>query len=201
VGSVGRASALSFYPTKNLGALGAAGALFTADAGLASAARCLRDYGQSAKYEHTQLGLNSRLDELHAAILARALLPRLAAWTERRRAIAARYRAEFEQPRVLPLPCPNGSESVWHLFPVRVAGGGRAALMQHLRARDIQSAVHYPKLIPEQQALAATAFQTQGELPVARALCGEELSLPIHPFLTDDQVRRVIEAVHSWSPA
>lgn len=199
VGSVGEICALSFYPTKNLGALGDGGAVLTDDESLRDACRALRDYGQTGKYEHAVLGLNSRLDELHAAVLRRALLPRLDRWTERRRAIARHYLGRIRSPHVRPLPAAEGSEPDWHLFPVMVRGGRRAAFAAHLRDRGVQAAVHYPKLICDQRALRGFPFEARGELPRARALAEGEVSLPIHPHLDDTEVERVVDAVNSWS--
>lgn len=198
VGSVGDISATSFYPTKNLGALGDGGAVLTGDPALAEACQTLRDYGQSAKYVHSVLGLNSRLDELHAAILAGAFLPRLPAWTQRRCEIAERYRADIRHPLVTPLPVPAESGSVWHLFPTLVSGAGRVALAAHLKRHGIGSAVHYPHLIPAQPALAGSVFEIRGELVCAQRLADGELSLPIHPYLTDGEVAHVIATVNGW---
>lgn len=196
VGSVGFATATSFYPTKNLGALGDGGAVLTRDAAVADGCRVLRDYGQRAKYVHDELGLNSRLDELHAGILRTALLPRLAAWTARRREIAGVYLEGLRGAKGVKLPpVPDGSESVWHLFPT-VVQGDRAAAMKKLADLGIQSAVHYPRLAPHQPALAQIPYEAPA-LPVADELAAQELSLPIHPFLTDAEVARVIDAVKS----
>jgi dTDP-4-amino-4,6-dideoxygalactose transaminase len=193
VGSVGQVSATSFYPTKNLGAMGDGGALVTGDPELAAAARCLRDYGQSAKYEHAELGLNSRLDELQAAVLHDAFLPRLAAWTERRGEVAGRYAAGLAGAAVQPLPAPPGSSSVWHLFPVLVDDAG--AFAAHLQAHGIASGRHFPRLIPDQEALAGRRdIRSLGGLPRARRIAAHEVSLPIHPLLTDAEVDRVIAA-------
>ncbi len=200
-GSVGQLAATSFYPTKNLGALGDGGAVTTDDPALADRCRALRDYGQSAKYVHDTLGLNSRLDELQAAILARAFLPRLAAWTARRRGIARAYAAALRHPLVRVLGEPGGSEGVWHLFPVCVPTARREAFLRHLGARGVQAAVHYPRLIPRQPALAGCAFEVRGELARAEELAATEVSLPIHPYLTDAEVERVIETVNGWEGA
>ncbi len=200
-GSVGQLAATSFYPTKNLGALGDGGAVATDDPALADRCRALRDYGQSAKYVHDSLGLNSRLDELHAAILARAFLPRLAAWTGRRRDIARAYSASLRHSLVRVLGEPDGSEGVWHLFPVCVPSERREAFVRHLGARGIRAAVHYPHLIPQQPALRGCAFEVLGELPRAEALAATEVSLPIHPYLTDGEVERVVAAVDGWEVA
>jgi dTDP-3-amino-3,4,6-trideoxy-alpha-D-glucose transaminase len=199
VGSAGDLGVLSFYPTKNLGALGDGGAIVTDDTALCDACRSLRDYGQSGKYEHTVLGLNSRLDEIQAAVLRRAFLPRLERWTERRRAIARIYLDGIRSPRVRPLRVAPGSESVWHLFPVWVRGERRAAFVAHLRACGVQGAVHYPKLICDQRALRDVPFEVRGELPRARSLAEGEVSLPINPYLEDTEAVRVVDAVNSWS--
>lgn len=197
-GAAGHLAATSFYPTKNLGALGDGGAVLTADPALAERCRALRDYGQTGKYVHELLGLNSRLDELQAAIMARAFLPRLPAWTARRRAVARAYLDGLRNPAVRPVEPPAGSESVWHLFPVLVPAAHRDAFMRHLAAGGIQSAVHYPRLIPRQPALAGTGFEVHGTLDVAEALAATEVSLPVHPYLTDAEVARVIDAVNAW---
>lgn len=195
-GSVGVASATSFYPTKNLGCLGDGGALVTNDDALARAARSLRDYGQSSKYVHADLGLNSRLDELQAAFLRSALLPRLDAFTSRREAIAAAYTNGIRRDGIVLPEAPPGSASVWHLFPV--LSSRRDALIAHLRAHDIQSAVHYPGLIPHQAALRSVPFEVAGMLERAEAFARSEVSLPIHPFMTDADVARVIDACNAF---
>lgn len=202
VGDVGRTLATSFYPTKNLGALGDGGALFTDEPELAEAARCLRDYGQAGKYVHTRLGLNSRLDELQAAILESAMMPRWPAWEERRRQIASLYLAGLAHPRVAPLPVSPLSRSVWHLFPVLVAGELRQHLLDHLRGCGVLGLVHYPVAIPDQPVLAENPrlMEIYGDLPRARALAAGEVSLPITPDLSDQEIHQVIEAVNTWSP-
>ena len=198
-GTVGDLAATSFYPTKNLGALGDGGAVLTDDEGLRTAASALRNYGQSRRYVHDRLGLNSRLDEVQAAILEAAQLPRLDAWTARRRQVAARYLAGIRHPGVrLPAPAAR-AEPVWHLFPIVVAPDKRDSLQAHLRASGVETAVHYPTLIPEQEALAGVTFEVIGELPRARELAGGEVSIPIHPYLSDDEADRVVAAVNGWS--
>ena len=196
VGSVGAFAVTSFYPTKNLGAMGDGGAVLTADAPGAEHARALRDYGQSAKYVHTQLGLNSRLDELQAAILRTAVLPGLEDATARRREMAARYRAGLDHAQIVVPPVPSGSESVWHLFPVLV-DGDREAFREHLAAGEITTGLHYPQLIPEQEALAAGGVLPP--LPRARRFAAGGGSLPIHPLLSDEDVDRVIDACNAWT--
>ncbi len=199
VGTTGEVAATSFYPTKNLGCMGDGGALLTRDPAVAETARCLRDYGQAAKYVHARRGLNSRLDELQAAILRSAHLPRLARHTARRRTIAETYRRGIHNAAVSVPPAPEGSASVWHLFPVLVEGE-RARFGAHLDARGVAHGVHYPLLIPEQKALAGIGFEVHGELTNARRFADREVSLPIHPYLTDEEVARVIDACNGWDP-
>jgi dTDP-3-amino-3,4,6-trideoxy-alpha-D-glucose transaminase len=198
-GSVGRVAAVSFYPTKNLGALGDGGALLTVDETLARRARALRHYGQSATYVHDEAGLNSRLDELHAAILKDVFLPRLSRWTARRKEIARRYLCGIECGSASPLPVPEGSDSVWHLFPVLCEAERRDAFRAHLSDAGVSTGIHYPRLIPDQKALRDSGTgEIHGPLENAASLTGREVSLPIHPFLPDEDVERVISAVNAW---
>lgn len=199
VGTVGAAAAVSFYPTKNLGALGDGGAVLTAEPSIAARARVLRHYGQSATYVHDELGLNSRLDELQAALLADVLLPRVDAWTERRREVARAYGTGIRNPAVKVPAVEARSESIWHLFPVLVEGSGRDRFREHLRQRGISSGEHYPRLIPDQKALRDSGrFEVRGDLVRARRYAEGEVSLPIHPYLSDDDVERVVAAVSDW---
>jgi dTDP-3-amino-3,4,6-trideoxy-alpha-D-glucose transaminase len=200
VGSAGQAAGLSFYPTKNLGALGDGGALLTGDGAVARDAATLRNYGQSSKYKHELAGLNSRLDELQAAILSGSL-ERLPAWTERRRAIAAQYRAALRSRCVTVPRSPEGSHSVFHLFPVLVdEPTQRDDLSRHLAEAGIQTAIHYPILIPQQKALPPGSFDVLRPLVMAQRFASCELSLPIHPYLDAADVDRVIECVNGWDP-
>ncbi len=197
VGTVGGLAATSFYPTKNLGCLGDGGALLTASAEHDALARSLRDYGQRAKYEHDHLGLNSRLDEVQAAVLHDALLPALDAATARRREIAARYRAEIRNPALEIPPVPEGSASVWHLFPV--IAPDRASFETHLDAAGVAAGRHYPHLIPDQEAMrGADPATLLSPLTRARAFAAREVSLPIHPHLDDAEVERVVAACNAW---
>jgi dTDP-4-amino-4,6-dideoxygalactose transaminase len=201
-GSVGQVAATSFYPTKNLGALGDGGAVLTASPTIAQQARALRHYGQSATYAHDHVGLNSRLDELHAAVLCEALLPHLAEWTERRRRNVARMRQGIANAAIELPPVPAGSISCWHLFPVLVSPADRDAFVEHLRLCGIQSAVHYPRLIPAQRALADYGrFEVAGELNNARRFALGEVSLPIHPVLTEEEICRIVESCNAWKPS
>ena len=200
-GTVGQVSATSFYPTKNLGALGDGGAVLTASAEIARAARALRNYGQTDFCLHQEIGLNSRLDEVHAAVLHDAFLPRLESWTRSRAEIAAHYLGEIHNRWVrLPVTSP-ASRSVWHLFPVIVAAAHRMSLVRHLRDRGGMSGAHYPRLIPDQPAMKRYgAFELGCDLARATEFVAGEVSLPIHPFLTSEETGRVIDSVNCWRP-
>jgi dTDP-4-amino-4,6-dideoxygalactose transaminase len=188
VGTIGAAGAFSFYPTKNLGALGDAGAIVTNDAALADRLKRLRNGGQQHRYHHLEFGVNSRLDEMQAAVL-RARLPLLPAWTERRRAIGARYRQALGgAPVTVPPECEPGH--VYHLFPVR--SPERDAVQAHLRAEGIETLIHFPVPIPRQPALANAPASS---CPVADRVCREVFSLPLHPALADADVDRIAAAV------
>jgi dTDP-4-amino-4,6-dideoxygalactose transaminase len=197
VGTTTVGAATSFYPTKNLGALGDGGAFLTNDDAVATAARQLRDYGQRAKYEHVVAGLNSRLDELHAGVLRSAVLPRLGRGTDRRRAVAAEYGRAISNPRLRVESAPADSTSVWHLFPVFVSDAeDRDAFRAHLTEHGIATAIHYPILASAQEALAAP--QPATEFPVGDRLSRTEVSLPMHPYLDDAAVARVVDACNAW---
>ena len=191
VGTIGVAGAFSFYPTKNLGALGDGGAVVTRDPTVADRLRRLRNGGQSDRYRHDTFGVNSRLDELQAAVL-RARLPLLAGWTSKRRALAAAYRHALDgAPVEVPRQYDDGH--VYHLFVVRSRDHeARTVLQQRLAARGIETLIHYPVPIPRQPALAATA---PADCPVAARVCSEVLSLPLYPALGEADVRRVAEAI------
>jgi dTDP-4-amino-4,6-dideoxygalactose transaminase len=191
-GGAGIAAGTSLYPTKNLGALGDGGVLFTDDSALAGKARSLRDYGQRARYEHVDGGLNSRLDELHAAILRSAMLPRLDRYLQRRREIAQRYRAGLAGTALRPIEATGGG-SAYHLFPVEVVAGDPRAVQEALLGSGVQAGRHYPFLCPDQPAVAGQGLELD-PMTTARRLAERELSLPIHPYLEDDEVERVIAA-------
>ena len=197
-GSTGDLAATSFYPTKNLGAMGDGGAILTNHAGFAEMAATLRDYGQSAKYRHEMVGYNSRLDELQAALLRRVSLPRLEDWTRRRGEIAQCYLDQIRHPEVELLGAPPGSASSWHLFPVWVAPHRREQFLAHLKAAGIGAGIHYPVIVPDQPALSGVAQEEGFECKRARLLAASEVSLPIHPYLSSEEVQRVIEAVETW---
>jgi dTDP-4-amino-4,6-dideoxygalactose transaminase len=183
--------ALSFYPTKNLGALGDGGAILVNDPALASRLRQLRNGGQSDRYRHELPGVNSRLDELQAAFL-RVGLRHLSAWTERRRALAAFYARELEGAGVAPLGEQPYARAVFHLFVVRHPR--RDALMAALAERGVGTLIHYPIPLHLQPVFAPLGGRP-GDLPVAEKACAEILSLPLYPELTDEQALSVAAAV------
>jgi dTDP-4-amino-4,6-dideoxygalactose transaminase len=161
----------------------------------------LRDYGQTAKYQHSEIGYNSRLDELQAAILRLSGLPRLNEWTERRRVIAARYLSEIENEHVITAAIAEESKSCWHLFPVRIGGGRKNCFIHALREKGVATGEHYPAAIPDQSAIRGCRHEiAAGGIEEARRFCSSEVSLPIHPYLTDDEVTQVVETVNRWRP-
>jgi aminotransferase EvaB len=195
-GTFGDAGCFSFYPTKNLGALGDGGAVVTPTSDVADRVRALRQYGWTTKYVSSIAGgRNSRLDELQAALLL-AMLPRLDGWNRRRREIAAMYSAGIEHPRIAcPAPRPAGDEScVGHLYVVRAAH--REALQAHLAAHGMPYDVHYP--VPDHRQPALQAEFSGCALPVTEALSTEVLSLPCFPEMTDTEVVDVIACVNAW---
>jgi dTDP-3-amino-3,4,6-trideoxy-alpha-D-glucose transaminase len=184
LGTFGVAGAFSFYPTKNLGALGDGGAIVTSDASLSARVKRLRNGGQSDRYHHVEFGINSRLDEMQAAIL-RARLPYLVDWTAKRRTLAGVYRsALMDAPIRVPREFDPGH--VYHLFVVRCPH--REDLQQHLADDGIETLVHYPVPIPCQPALAS---QNPADCPVANRICEEVLSLPLHPGLARSDIATV----------
>jgi dTDP-3-amino-3,4,6-trideoxy-alpha-D-glucose transaminase len=184
VGSFGSAAAYSFYPTKNLGALGDGGAITTGDGALAARLRRIRNGGQSDRYHHVEMGVNSRLDEIQAAILT-ARLPFLAGWTRSRKAKAERYRQRLEGAAItVPPECDPGH--VYHLFPV--LSRNRERLQAGLRDEGIETLIHYPVPIPRQPALEA---ERPAECPEADRVCSQVFSLPMYPGIPDEHVDEV----------
>jgi dTDP-4-amino-4,6-dideoxygalactose transaminase len=188
VGTVGIAGAFSFYPTKNLGALGDGGAVITRDASLADRIKRLRNGGQTDRYHHVEIGVNSRLDELQAAIL-RARLPVLPRHTERRRLLALVYRLALVDSNVT-VPRELDPGHVYHLFPVRAQR--RTQLQDRLRQSGIETLVHYPVPISQQPAFAALG---RADCPEAERAANEVLSLPLYPGLSTEAVTAVAGAV------
>lgn len=194
-GCFGAFGAYSFYPTKNLGTLGDGGALVTDRPDIAELAARLRNYGQSRRYHHPHLGLNSRLDEIHAALLS-ARLPWLDRFTARRRAIARAYRENLKAGKVRLLAAPMEEENhVHHLFPVLCSQ--RDALVDHLKRKGVEAHIHYPIPVHLQDSCGALA-RAPGGLPCAEAHARDVLSIPCHPQLGDQDVERVIEAINSF---
>jgi dTDP-4-amino-4,6-dideoxygalactose transaminase len=191
VGTIGIAAATSFYPTKNLGAAGDGGAILTRDAQLAMRIKRLRNGGQSSRYRHDEFGVNTRLDEMQAAIL-RARLHYLPGWTAKRRAIAARYRAALQGADVR-VPREFDAGHVYHLFPVLT--GERDRFQAHMKQREIETLIHYPVAIPQQPALAATS---PAMCPIADQVCSQIVSLPIYPGLSEAAVAAVAEAASTF---
>jgi dTDP-4-amino-4,6-dideoxygalactose transaminase len=191
-GGLGHAAGTSFYPGKNLGALGDAGAVLTNDAAIADKVRTLRNYGSKVKYEHLEAGYNTRLDELQAAFL-RAKLAVLDDWNVRRRQVARQY---TEGLRGLPLQLPAVPEwalPVWHLYVV--ATPQRDALKRYLEERCIGTVIHYPK--PPHLQECYPAYRDH-KLPLATRLAGEVVSLPMSPDMTQAEVAEVIAAVRAF---
>jgi len=197
-GTAGDIAATSFYPTKNLGAMGDGGAVLTADRELARCVRMLRDYGQQAKYVHTLVGYNSRLDELHAALLRRVGLEWLPKWIAARCHNASAYVTGISNPAIAVHSVPPGARSSWHLFPVWVEPERKSDFMHWLNDSGIVCGQHYPIPIPEQPVMAEVAFEMATDIPMARRLCRSEVTLPVHPYLTESEVQRVIEVCNAW---
>jgi dTDP-3-amino-3,4,6-trideoxy-alpha-D-glucose transaminase len=194
VGSFGAIAAYSFYPTKNLGALGDGGAITTNDAALAARVRRLRNGGQTDRYHHAEFGVNSRLDEIQAAVLS-ARLKWLRRWTETRRALARRYRAALATAPVT-VPPERDAGHVYHLFPV--LSESRTALQGHLGARGIETLIHYPIPVPRQPAVAS---EQPAHCPVADRVAAEVLSLPLNPGMTPQAIEEVAAALHAFHAA
>jgi dTDP-4-amino-4,6-dideoxygalactose transaminase len=193
-GTIGRAGCFSFYPTKNLGAYGDGGMVVTDDDELAERIRRICNYGQSAKYVHTEKGFNSRLDSLQAAVLS-AKLKHLDAWNAARVRIAARYSERLAGTGVtVPVVDPR-STHVYHLYVVR--SPRRDELQRHLAERGVQTLVHYPLPIHLQAAYRDLGKEV-GSFPAAERVAREVLSLPMFPELSDAQVERVVEAVEEF---
>ena len=191
VGAFGVAAAFSFYPTKNLGALGDGGAVTTRDAALADKLRRLRNGGQTSQYQHVEFGVNSRLDDIQAAVL-RARLRHLPAWTAHRRALAATYRAALKGAPVR-VPPERDAGHVYHLFPV--LSDHRDAFRRHLESHGIGTLVHYPRSLADQPAFSGIA---RGDCPTARRIAATVCSLPLHHELPMQHVSIIAEAVRTF---
>jgi dTDP-4-amino-4,6-dideoxygalactose transaminase len=194
-GSFGHANGTSFYPGKNLGALGDAGAVTTNDANLAQQVRVLRNYGSQQKYYNEVVGYNSRLDELQAALL-RVKLPELPTWTQQRQQIAGWYGQHLAGIPHLRLPAvAEGATHVYHLYVVHTPH--RTALQQHLTAQGIGTLIHYP-VPPHLQQAYQELDMPAGTFPIAEELAATCLSLPLWPGMTEAHVAAVAAAIHSF---
>lgn len=194
VGTFGDAAGFSFYPGKNLGALGDAGAVITNDKELADIVRALGNYGSDYKYHHIYKGNNSRLDELQAALLA-AKLPHLDRMNEDRRRIADRYLSEINNSKVVLPTVGDECTSVWHIFGIRCKE--RDALEKHLNDAGIGTNKHYPIPMHLQECYKDLGIK-EGDLPIAEEISKTELSLPMYYGMTDEDIRYVIEAVNDF---
>lgn len=193
VGGLAHAAAFSFYPTKNLGAYGEAGALTTNDDQIAQFARAARSHGQTSRYEHEFVGYNYRMDGFQGAVL-RVKLRKLYNWTVRRREIAAQYQRAFASARLeFPADDPR-DECVYHQFVIYVPN--RTAVISELASRGVETAVHYPLPLHLQPAYSSLGYPP-GTFPHSERACERVLSLPVHPYLSADQISIVIEAVRS----
>lgn len=195
-GSIGGAAAFSFYPGKNLGACGEAGAVTTGDAQIAQKVRMLRDHGQARKYYHDVEGYNGRLDAIQAGIL-RIKLRHLKAWNEGRRQAAASYRELFEKVDLSQLPPvePAWAKSVYHLYVIRVAN--RGGLMRHLDDAGIGTGIHYPVPLHLQKAYERWRYKA-GDFPVVEKAAPEILSLPMFPQLRAEQQKRAVDVIRRF---
>ena len=196
-GSLGDAAAFSFYPTKNLGAVGDAGAVVSNDELLVDGIRRLGNYGAEARDHHAVRGVNSRLDPIQAAVLS-VKLRHLDRWNERRRVLAERYRAGLAGIDDLVLPAPQpGAEPVWHVFSVRVRSCRRDVLQAHLEAAGIGTNIHYPRPIHLQPAYRDLGLRS-GAFPIAERLSAETLSLPLDHFHSEGEIDRVIDGLREF---
>lgn len=194
VGSFGRMACFSFYPGKNLGAFGEAGAVVTDDAALAARVRRLRDHAQDGRHHHVEIGYNARMEGIQGAVLD-VKLRHLDDWNAARRQNAARLNQLLSEVPNLRLPtavAPDGH--VWHLYVVLLDGVDRDALMRQLAERGVATAIHYPTLVPFQPAYAHLGYR-RGDLPVAERVANSCVSLPMYPELTNEQMEYVANVV------
>jgi dTDP-4-amino-4,6-dideoxygalactose transaminase len=200
-GTVGEVGTTSFFPSKNLGCLGDGGALFARDAARATLLRQLANHGQTQKYQHQHIGLNSRLDTLQAALL-RVKLRHLPAAQVARQALAARYDAGLSEVPGLQIPVRDPRSShVFHQYTITVeAPAQRSRLQQQLAHHGIPTAIYYPLPVHQQPAYAYLGYRA-GQFPVAEQLCQQVLSLPIHPGLTAAQVAYILAHISAFFAA
>jgi dTDP-4-amino-4,6-dideoxygalactose transaminase len=195
-GSLGKAAAFSFYPGKNLGACGDAGAITTNDEQVYNNLLALRNYGSTTKYYHPTFGINSRLDELQAAIL-NVKLHYLDTWNEARQKAAARYRSNLESHPSLVLPARTEySNHVYHLFVIQVEGN-RDKIVEKMAQRDIHCGIHYPIPLHRQKAYSSLGYE-EGEFPHAESIAEKIISLPLFPEIKDEQIDFVCECLTTF---
>lgn len=192
VGNLGDAAAFSFYPGKNLGAFGDAGGITTNDEELYEKVKAIANYGSDYKYHHIYKGVNSRLDEIQAAVL-NVKLPHLDKDNERRREIAQYYRENITNSKIILPQTYDENAHVWHVFVVRC--DDRTALQKHLEVNDIQTNIHYPTAPYKQGAY--KEFESMN-LTITEKIHQEVISLPISPVLTDEEVKQIVEVVNEW---
>lgn len=196
-GSIGHAAAFSFYPTKNIGAFGDAGAITTNDDALADRLSKLRNYGGKEKYVHEVIGTNSRLDEMQAAFLS-VKMNHIDRWNERRRDIAAIYQSELKDAGGIVLPfVPNWAQPIWHVFCVRVLNGKREALVKHLAERGIGTNIHYPRPIHALPCYTDLP-SAKNAFPIADAQAAELLSLPCDSYHSDAEIKTVAATIKEF---
>ena len=193
-GGLGNAAGFSFYPGKNLGALGDAGAMVTNDKEVADRVRALGNYGSDYKYHHIYKGNNSRLDEVQAAML-RIKLRHLDRWNEERARIASRYLAEIDNPEVVLPKLAEDCTHVYHIFAIRTEA--RESLEKHLNDNGIGTNKHYPIPMHLQEAYADLNV-AEGALPIAEEISSTQLSIPMYYGMTDDEISYVIEKINNW---
>lgn len=194
-GTLGDAAGFSFYPGKNLGALGDAGAVVTDDKELAEKIAMLRNYGSKIKYYNEYLGNNSRLDEIHAGFL-RIKLKELDRWNSERNRIADIYLSQINNPLIkLPLKGDEDHYNIWHIFPVTC--DMRDELADYLKEKGIGTLMHYPVPMHLQKAYAGLGF-SKGDFPLAERICDTELSIPLYYGMTDDEIQYVIDALNTF---
>ncbi|MCG8529277.1 MAG: aminotransferase class V-fold PLP-dependent enzyme [Desulfovibrionales bacterium] len=196
-GALSDGAAFSFYPTKNLGAFGDAGCLTTNNKTIAETALKLRSYGASTKYQHDIIGFNSRLDEMQAALL-QTLLPHLPEWNERRRTLASIYLEKLAGiSDIALLDVEEGSTPVWHVFPIMISAKKRDAFCEHLTRHNVGYNIHYPKAMHLQPCCSHLEYK-EGDFPVAEKLAACEVSLPLDPYHTEEEINFVINAIAAF---
>ena len=195
VGIIGHVGATSFFPSKNLGAYGDGGAIFTNDDALAHTLRGIVNHGMYERYHHDVVGVNSRLDSVQAAVL-NAKLPNLDAYNKERRNAAYKYNQALSVSSNIVVPefDFNGDDHVFHQYVIRITNGKRDALLAHLQSKEIPCAIYYPIPLHSQKAYADTRYKEE-EFPVTNQLCKEVIALPMHTELDDEQIKFITDSI------